>query len=59
MIQAEPSYADCFFLDPLVESKDPKLKKVGVDMGALLMMKVPSLEVTDVAAKDYSQEKIF
>ena len=57
-IEANKPLAKAFFLDALISSEDPNIKKVGEAMGSLLMVKLPSLELADVVDDDYSMEKI-
>jgi hypothetical protein len=57
-IAADKTLARVFQLDALIAFKDPNVQKVGVGMGALLLNKVDSLELTDVVDSDYAQAKI-
>lgn len=47
-----------FHLDALLKSTNEQFKQVGVSMGAILMVKVPDLELADIVSDDYSMEKI-
>jgi hypothetical protein len=50
--------ARSFKLDALIACPDPTMKKIGLTMGALLMVKVTNLELSEVVDSDYSMEKI-
>jgi len=50
--------ARSFHLDSLLKSGNEQFKKVGESMGAILMVKVPDLELPDIVTDDYSMEKI-
>ena len=46
-------------LDALIEQEeDLSFRKTGQAMGALLMVKIPELELPDIVNEDYSMEKI-
>jgi hypothetical protein len=45
-------------LDTLILSNDQNISKIGVNMGSLIMLKVPNLELSDVVSDDFSMEKI-
>lgn len=47
-----------FCLDPLIQATEFNYRKIGVNMGALIMMKVPAVELTDVVTTDFAMEKI-
>lgn len=57
-IETNKNLAKNFFLDSLISSDDPKIKKIGETMGSLLMVKIPLLELDDIVDEDYSMEKI-
>lgn len=56
--ESNPSMAKSFHLDALIAYPNEEYRKIGENMGALLMVKVPSLEVSDIANEDYSMAKI-
>lgn len=51
-------YAKFFFLDALIGHAETSYRKIGEAMGALLMVRIPSLELSDIVNEDYSMEKI-
>lgn len=51
-------FAKKFQLDTLITSNDMNISKIGINMGSLIMLKVPSLELSDIVSDDYSMEKI-
>jgi hypothetical protein len=58
-IKENKAFAKAFFLDALIEQEeDLSFRKTGQAMGALLMVKIPELELPDIVNEDYSMEKI-
>ena len=57
-IQQNAEFARKFQLDTLILSNDQNISKIGVNMGSLIMLKVPNLELSDVVSDDFSMEKI-
>jgi hypothetical protein len=58
-IKENKAFAKAFFLDALIEQEqDLSFRKTGQAMGALLMVKIPELELSDIVNEDYSMEKI-
>lgn len=51
-------FAKFFFLDALIGHAETSFRRIGESMGALLMAKIPSLELSDIVNDDYSMEKI-
>jgi hypothetical protein len=57
-IEEDKHLAGVFKLDRLIQSSDSIVRKVGVNMGAVLMSRVSCLELADIVEEDHSMEKI-
>ena len=57
-IEKEHDFASKFQLDTLITANDQNISKIGINMGALLILKVPALELSEVVNDDFSMEKI-
>ncbi len=50
VISQQKSLAGVFHLDALIKSKDKNIKKVGEGMGFLMIIKLSSLELSDIVS---------
>ncbi len=57
-LEGNKAFAKAFYLDSLIGSNDPEIKKIGEAMGSLMMVKISNLELADIVNEDYSMEKI-
>ena len=58
VISQNHELAKVFHLDTLIRSKDKQIMKIGINLGALMMAEVPSLELDEIVDDDFSMEKI-
>lgn len=47
-----------FCLDPLFTAPEPAVRKIAEQMGCMLVVKVPGLDMSDIVEDDYSMQKI-
>ena len=57
-IENNKPLAKSFHLDPLIQQPNPVIKRVGITMGATIMMRVPKIDLAEVVNNDYSMDKI-
>jgi hypothetical protein len=57
-LEGNKTFAKAFFLDSLIGSNDPEIKKIGEAMGSMMMVRISNLELADIVDDDYSMEKI-
>jgi hypothetical protein len=57
-MEANKAMAKLFRLDPLIQSNNPTVRKIGYTMGAVLMTRVTSIDLVDIVDTDFAMEKI-
>ena len=58
VLRKDKSLIGALQIEALIASSSVESKRVGANMGAMLISKYPFLELTDLVTSEYSMEKI-